>query len=152
MKSTNRKRREFTANPDNPKQRAREQRQPDVLRSRAQGESTKDACALVGVTRFAYEQSDSREKEVHTSVAIAHDRKPATRPIQTIQTNSTPSVHGEPHAESAGYTNPNTHGGTVKFFKNPDKTDPGQASASPHALVGSRVRNQIFHGSKVVGE
>jgi hypothetical protein len=152
MKSDNQKRREFTADPNNPKQRAREQREPDVLHFRAQGESINDACALVGVTRFAYEQSSNRERKFTPLSPPPHGRNPANRTIRTIQTNPTPAVHGEPHAESAGYTNPNTHGGTMKFFRNPDKTDPGQASASPHTLGGSTVRNQIFHGSKVVRE
>lgn len=76
MKSNNRKRREFTANPDNPSQRAREQRQLDFLHFRAQGESINDACALVGVTRFAYEQSSKREKRVHASIATAPRPQP----------------------------------------------------------------------------
>lgn len=47
MRSDNRKRRD-PANPDKPKQRPREHRQMGFLCDLTQGESIKDACALVG--------------------------------------------------------------------------------------------------------
>lgn len=151
MKSNNRKRGEFAANPDKPKQRPGKHRQTGFLHGLAQGESIKDSCALVGSPASGASNRAAANGGTH----LCFPRpgcKSATRIIRTIRTIQTPTVHGESHAKSAGYRNPNVDRGTVEFFRNPDKTDPGQASASRHTLVGSMVRNQIFHGSKVVGE
>jgi hypothetical protein len=150
MRSDNRKRHD-SANPDKPKQRPGEHRQMGFLCVLTQGESIKDACALVGSPAS---RTSNRTTAKGGSRLCRHrpGRKSATRIIRTIRTIRTPAVCGETHAESAGYRNPSVDRGSVEFFRNPDKTDPGQASASPHTHVGSTVRNQIFHGCKVVGK
>lgn len=133
MKSHNRIRRELMASPNKPRQRPRENRQTNFLHVLTQAESIQDACAAVGVTCLARGQSSNREKEVHTSVATpaADANQPAGKSGQSRQA-PTPTDHGKPHAESARYRNPNVDRGAVAFFINPDKTDTGQARASPH--------------------
>ncbi len=80
MKSTKRKPLKFAPRP-NPREEEREQRQTDFLRYIAQGESIEDACALVGVTRFAYEKWRNRHQESSKAVAATRqsDPKPARK-------------------------------------------------------------------------
>ena len=72
MESTKRKPLKFATRP-NPREAEREQRQRDFLRFLAQGESIHDACALVGVTRHAYEKWRDRRKEFRAAVAAARE-------------------------------------------------------------------------------
>ncbi|MCC6265808.1 MAG: helix-turn-helix domain-containing protein [Bryobacterales bacterium] len=119
MKTTKRKPLEFARNPE---RQPREHHQADSLHFLAQGESIHDACALVGVTRSAYEQWRYRETEFHDAVEAAHNRNPATLTNLTNPYNRIPPL---PPTESAGYVHPNRPGSAAKFFKNPDKTHPG---------------------------
>ena len=72
MKSTKREPLKFAPRP-NPREIECEQRQRDFLRFLAQGESIHDACALLGITRHAYEKWRNRHDEFPAAVAAARE-------------------------------------------------------------------------------
>lgn len=109
MSSDNRKRRN-SANPDKTKQRPGKHRQADFLHVLAQGESNKDACALVGSPASRTSNRTTSKGGFAPLSPPPHGRKSATRIIRTIRTIRTPTIHSETHAESAGYADPSAHG------------------------------------------